>query len=135
MSHKTQVRRVAAVVAGIVVAATAVVPVTQASPTPNWKQALAARSVALDRQYGLGRFAVPASVGTTTPPAWLTALELRGQAMNAKYHLGVDRVPTSHVGFDWGDAGIGAAASAALLLLLASIAYAGRGRSRLARVS
>jgi hypothetical protein len=67
----------------------------------------------------------------------MRALESRGQAMNAKYHLGADRVTVSSVngGFDWRDAGIGAAFSAAVLLLLGAIAYASRGRVRLARTS
>jgi hypothetical protein len=137
MSHTSHVRRVTTLVAGILVAAVVVVATAQAAATPQWKWALALRSNALDRQYSLGRFAVPASAGTTTPPAWLRALESRGQAMNAKYHLGADRVAVSSVngGFDWGDAGIGAAFSAGVLLLLGSIAYASRGRVRLARTS
>jgi len=134
MSHTSHVRRLATVVASILVAAVVLAETAQAAPaTPQWKRALAARSTALDRQYSLGRFAIPASAGTSTPPAWLRALDSRGQAMNARYHLGVDRVAAS--GFDWRAAGIGAAFSAALLLLLASVAYAGRGRVRLARTS
>jgi hypothetical protein len=137
MSHTSHVRRVTTLVAGILVATVVVVATAEAAATPQWKRALALRSNALDRQYSLGRFAVPASAGTTTPPAWLRALESRGQAMNAKYHLGADRVAVSSVngGFDWGDAGIGAAFSAGVLLLLGSIAYASRGRVRLARTS
>jgi hypothetical protein len=136
MSHTSHVRRVATVVASILVAAVVLAETAQAAPaTPQWKRALAARSTALDRQYSLGRFAIPASAGTSTPPAWLRALDSRGQAMNARYHLGVDRVAVSGSGFDWRAAGIGAAFSAALLLLLASVAYAGRGRVRLARTS
>jgi hypothetical protein len=142
MSHTSQVRRVATLVAGILVAAVVLVETAQAAgATPQWKRALAVRSNALDRQYGLGRFAVPASAGTSTPPAWMRALESRGQAMNAKYHLGADRVAVSSAlsnvngGFDWRDAGIGAAFSAAVLLLLGSIAYASRARVRLARMS
>lgn len=138
MSHTSQVRRVTTLVAGILVAAVVLVESTQAAgATPQWKRALAVRSNALDRQYSLGRFAVPGSAGTATPPAWMRALESRGQAMNAKYHLGADRVTVSSVngGFDWRDAGIGAAFSAAVLLLLGAIAYASRGRVRLARTS
>jgi hypothetical protein len=141
MSHTSHVRRVTTLVAGILVATVVVVATAEAAATPQWKRALALRSNALDRQYSLGRFAVPASAGTTTPPAWLRALESRGQAMNAKYHLGADRVAVSSAlsningGFDWRDAGIGAAFSAAVLLLLGSIAYASRGRVRLARTS
>jgi hypothetical protein len=138
MSHTSQVRRLTTLVAGILVAAVVLVESAQAAGAPpQWKRALAVRSNALDRQYSLGRFAVPASAGTSTPPAWMRALESRGQAMNAKYHLGAARVAVSSVngGFDWRDAGIGAVFSAAVLLLLGSIAYASRGRIRIARMS
>jgi hypothetical protein len=64
------------------------VPSAFAGTTPTWRHALAARSEALNRDYHLGRFAVPAAAATNAQPAWLKALEARGRAMNQRYSLG-----------------------------------------------
>jgi hypothetical protein len=71
-----------------VVIAAVGVPSASAGTTPTWRHALAARSEALNRDYHLGRFAVPAAAATNAQPAWLKALEARGRAMNQRYSLG-----------------------------------------------
>ncbi len=121
-SSTIRMRGVLGVVAAIVVLA--LPPVAGAGAAPAWKQALEARSSALDEQYHLGRFAVPASAATTTAPDWLRALEARGRAMNRQYHVGAFAVPSSGGGFQWGDAAVGAGFAAAVLLLVAAAALA-----------
>ena len=76
----------------LVVAAVGI-PGANAGTTPTWRHALAVRSTELNREYHLGRFAVPATAGTTAKPAWLTALEARGRALNQRYSLGQYAAP------------------------------------------
>jgi hypothetical protein len=71
-----------------VVIAAVSVPSASAGATPTWRHALTVRSEALNRDYHLGRFAVPAAAATNRKPAWLKALEARGRAMNQRYSLG-----------------------------------------------
>ena len=52
---------------------------------PDWLQALNARSDALNRQYGLAKYA--RTTDSNTPP-WRTALIARSDALNRKYGLG-----------------------------------------------
>ena len=75
------------------VIATVGVPGANAAPTPTWRHALAVRSTALNREYRLGRFAVPATAGTTAKSAWLAALAARGRALNQRYSLGQYSAP------------------------------------------
>ena len=79
---------VAGVVASFAIAATAFG--SKSSETPAWEKALMARSDALNRQYGLGKYA-----GTRTKsghraetPAWEKALMARSDALNRHYKLG-----------------------------------------------
>ena len=106
-----------------------------ADSTSQWQHALHARSVALDQQYHLGRFAVPASAANTTTPGWLRALEIRGRALNAHYRIGTFAVRPAPDGFRWRDASIGAGVTATLALLIAAVALAitRRARPRAAR--
>jgi hypothetical protein len=56
----------------------------------QWRQALGARSEALNEQYGLGPHA-PVSAGsatTTSEAPWIRALRLRSEALNKQYGLG-----------------------------------------------
>jgi len=71
-----------------VVIAVVGVPSASAGATPTWRHALAVRSEARNRDYHLGRFAVPAAAATNAKPAWLKALEARGRALNQRYSLG-----------------------------------------------
>jgi hypothetical protein len=73
------------------------------------QQALQFRSEALNREYHLGSYAMPGSAGATR------ALELRGNALNQRYHLGDYAVIRPVSGFDWSDAGIGAASMLGLI--------------------
>jgi len=57
---------------------------------PRWKQALEARSEALNEQYGLGMQA-PVAAGSalaSSEPAWIRALRLRSEAQNRQFKLG-----------------------------------------------
>jgi hypothetical protein len=100
------------IVLGLVIAAIGA-PVAKADSTPAWRHALVVRSSGLDRAYHLGRFAVPASVGSTAQPAWLKALAMRGRAMNQRYHLGTYSAPRHRI--DVKLYGLLAALAAALL--------------------
>lgn len=73
------------------------IPGAHAGTTPAWQHALAVRSTALNREYHLGRFAVPASAATNAKPAWLRALEERSRALDQKYRLGPYAAPAHHV--------------------------------------
>jgi hypothetical protein len=73
--------------------------------------ALQLRSDALNRAYHLGDYAPSAS----SPATANRALEVRGDALNARYHLGRYAVIGSTSGFDWADAGIGAASMFGLI--------------------
>ena len=55
--------------------------------TPDWLDALNARSAALNEQYGLGDDAGRRTLGATGPD-WLQALMARSDAMNREYGLG-----------------------------------------------
>jgi hypothetical protein len=101
-----------------------------ADSSPQWQRALHARSAALDQQYRLGRFAIPASATTTTTPDWLLALEMRSRALNARYRSGTFAVQTPPNGFHWQEASIGAGVTAALGLLIAAVALAAARRTR-----
>jgi ABC-type transport system involved in cytochrome c biogenesis permease subunit len=88
-----------------------------ANTTPAWRHALAVRSVGLNREYHLARFAVPATAASTAKPAWLTALEAHGRAMNYRYRLGAYASPRQHVDVrSYVAAGVGLAALLAALL-------------------
>src|SRR3954471_2905398 len=75
------------------VVATVGVSAAHADTTPAWRHALAVRSDGLNREYHLGRFAVPASAATNATPTWLKALNARGRAMNQRYSLGQYAAP------------------------------------------
>jgi hypothetical protein len=72
-------------------------PAAGAGTTPTWRHALEVRSTGLNREYHLGRFAVPASAATNAKPAWLRALEIRGRALNHHYRLGMYATPQRQV--------------------------------------
>jgi hypothetical protein len=108
----------------LVVAAVAV-PTAQAGATPGWRQALAVRSEALNREYRLGRFAVPATAATNAKPAWLKALEARGRAMNQRYSLGAYSTPRKGI-----DVKTYAAVAALLAALTVAVALARRASHR-----
>ena len=55
--------------------------------TPDWLDALNARSAALNEQYGVGEGAERRTLGVPGP-AWLQALAARSDAMNREYGLG-----------------------------------------------
>lgn len=56
----------------------------------QWRDALDARSEALNEQYGLGADAsVTAGSVTASEPSWMRALRLRSEALNRQYGLGV----------------------------------------------
>jgi len=86
--------------------------------------ALKARSEGLNRAYGIGS----SSSGGTAAQA-LHALEVRGDALNQRYQLGRYAVISVSNGFDWTDAGIGAAAMLGFVLALGGVAVVAR-RSR-----
>lgn len=55
--------------------------------TPQWLDALDARSDALNREHGLGDYAVRRALGAPGPD-WLQGLHSRSDAMNRYYGLG-----------------------------------------------
>ena len=57
------------------------------SGTPDWLDALDARSAALNKQYGLGDDAGQRTLDAAGPD-WLEALVARSDAMNREYGLG-----------------------------------------------
>ena len=57
------------------------------SGTPDWLDALNARSTALNERYGLGDDAGRRTLGAPGP-SWLEALMARSDAMNREYGLG-----------------------------------------------
>lgn len=93
----------------------------------QWK-ASQVRSEALNRQYHLGAY----SRSKVDDRAALRALMLRSDALNQKYHLGRYAVPAARTGsrFDWGDAGIGAAAAFGLVLVALGLTAIITRRSR-----
>lgn len=131
----THRRRLAIVLSALALTAW-VVPAVDAVTMPAWEQALMARSDALNKRDHLGRYAIPASVRSTRTPAWLRALERRSDALNRAYRLGryAPAATSTRVGFDWRDAGIGAAFATAVCVMLASLAVVARGRIRLQRL-
>jgi hypothetical protein len=58
-----------------------------ASGTPDWLDALNARSAGLNERYGLGEDAGRRTLGAPGPD-WLQALVARSDAMNREYGLG-----------------------------------------------
>ena len=76
------------VVASVAIATAAFA--SKASETPAWKQALIARSDALNRYYGLGEYAGTRtkSIRRSATPAWEQALMARSEALNRYYGLG-----------------------------------------------
>jgi hypothetical protein len=75
-------------------------------------RALAIRSEALNRTYGLG-----GNVSGGTPAQALNAIKARSEALNQRYQLGRYAVVRVSNGFDWGDAGIGAGAMLGVILV------------------
>jgi hypothetical protein len=101
------------------VVATVGVSTADAETTPAWRHALAVRSDGLNREYHLGRFAVPATAATTIRPAWLTALEARSRALDQRYKLGQYNAP--HRGVDVKKyTAVGVALAAMLAALIAA---------------
>jgi hypothetical protein len=55
----------------------------------QWRNALEARSEALNERYGLGSDApVVAESLATSEPSWMRALRIRSEALNNQYKLG-----------------------------------------------
>jgi hypothetical protein len=109
---------------------------TSASSGAAARRALEIRSDALNRVYHLGAYATSASSGA----AARRALEIRGDALNARYHLGRYAVISQTGGFDWADAGIGAASMFGLIvaaggLFLVSRRHRAIGGGSLSRAS
>lgn len=135
MSNSTIVRRLAAVVAGIAVAA-ALAGAAQAATgrlsgmSRAEYRALMLRGQALDHRYGLDvRSAKPA--GMTA--AEYRALMLRSRALDRKYGLAPRTTPAvvaqpapSTSGFAWSAFGIGAAAMLGFVLLAAGVLLGSR---------
>jgi hypothetical protein len=88
MSTRTHERIGTAFVAALVLAASA--PASRAADTPAWEKALLARSDALNRYYGLGKYAGARtkSLRQSAMPAWKRALIARSDALNRYYKLG-----------------------------------------------
>lgn len=63
----------------------------------QWKNALEARSEALNERYGLGVHAPATAESTvqTSEPSWMRALRLRSEALNRQYRLGEWALETS----------------------------------------
>jgi hypothetical protein len=76
----------------VLVAAVTVVDLSEAVSKPSWQQALIARSDALNRHYGLGRYAGThrKTASSTALPPWKKALIARSDALNRRYGLGRD---------------------------------------------
>ena len=83
-------------------------------------RALTVRSQALDGKYQLG--AVP----TGTASDALNALRVRSNALNARYHLGRYTIIPQANGFDWTDAGIGAAGMLGVILVATGLVAGAR---------
>ena len=114
----------------LVVAAVGI-PGANAGTTPTWRHALAVRSTELNREYHLGRFAVPATAGTTAKPPWLKALQARGRALNQRYSLGQYSAPRHGADVKkWSE--IGVALAAMVAALLTAVAFARRASRRAA---
>jgi hypothetical protein len=79
-------------------------------------RALAIRSEALNQLYGLNT-----STTGGTPAQALSALEARGEALNQRYQLGRYAVVRVDGGFDWADAGIGAASMLGVVLIAGAL--------------
>jgi hypothetical protein len=99
---------------------------------PAWQKALHARSDALNRQYGLGKYAGSAA-STSDQPVRLDdrAGPLRPAAAAVAPDVDRSQPTLDGGGFDWGDAGVGAFGALASCIVLA----AGLGLTRRARVS
>jgi hypothetical protein len=81
-------------------------------------RALAIRSEALNRKYGLGG---QASGGSRAQAAY--AIRVRGEALNQRYHLGRYAVVRVGNSFDWSDAGIGATAMLGAVLVASGLIF------------
>jgi hypothetical protein len=92
-------------------------------------QALAIRSEALNQLYGLDT-----SSAGGTPAQALSALRARSDALNQRYQLGRYAVVRVGGGFDWADAGVGAASMLGIVLIAGALAIVVR-RSRTIDVS
>jgi hypothetical protein len=79
-------------------------------------RALAIRSEALNKLYGLDT-----STAGGTPAQALSALQARGEALNQRYQLGRYAVVRVDGGFDWADAGIGAASMLGVVLIAGAL--------------
>jgi hypothetical protein len=141
---------VAFVLAGALAANALASGSTPQGMSPQAFQALHARSVALDKAYGLGAgTGTPLQalkvrsealnraygLGTVTPSdvaGALNALQVRSTALDARYHLGPYAVVRPTTGFNWGDAGIGAAGMFGMVLIGAGL-IAGTRRYRTVR--
>jgi hypothetical protein len=77
-----------AVLAAVAISATALA--SRTADTPAWEKALMARSDALNRYYGLGKYAGTRtkSVRQDAVPDWKRALIARSDALNRHYKLG-----------------------------------------------
>jgi hypothetical protein len=84
-------------------------------------RAIALRSEALNQKYGLGDSATGG-----TPSQALRAIQVRSDALNQQYKLGTYAVVRVGNGFDWADAGIGAAGMLGIVLVGGGIAIAVR---------
>jgi hypothetical protein len=104
-------------------------PAAQAAAPSTWRHALEVRSTEMNREYHLGRFAVPASAASAAKPAWLMALEARGQSMNQQYRLGSYAEPRHRTAVK--TYGALAALAAALLTALVVVRTMRRTGSRL----
>ena len=79
----------AGIVASVAIAATAFG--SKSPETPAWEKALMARGDALNRYYGLGKYAgtrTKSSAHRAQMPAWEKALMARSDALNRRYKLG-----------------------------------------------
>jgi hypothetical protein len=68
------------------------------SPSEGWKDALLARGDALNRAYGLGRYADATRTTAETMPDWLVALTVRSDGFNRMYRLGAYAVMPASAG-------------------------------------
>jgi hypothetical protein len=96
----------------------------QTHATSAEARALRIRSEALNRRYGLDS-------GPGATPQELRALRLRSEALNRRYVVETKAAPRvrNTAGFDWTDAGIGAAGAVGAVVLLGAGTIAVRRRT------